>query len=365
MKRWLTTGWLVLAAAVIGGCSWHPLVPPSALAPTQTATAKARPSIPVSIGGPAPTGPPVLGVDLYSSNRFTPALVSSDGRRDLAYMRRVLGAQSVGIVWNLYSPSLTSSTIRSTDISLTPAEVATLTRQARRLGMTVEYRPLIRVGRSWQWEGHISPVHPRAWFASLYRSELPYLKVAQRLHVDAFVVGTELHGLFGSALWPGFLTRVHAVYDGVTTSSAWQYDYYSHPGSLPPTALLGLDPYPHADLPATATVSQLVGAWDQDFSQVPAAVLSRTAMQEVGIPAQVGAYLHPEVWGKPGKPDELVQARWFTAACDVVRQYHMRGIYFYEVNLTEDPANPLPFSAFFEGKQGASAIRGCRKTFRA
>jgi glycosyl hydrolase family 113 len=361
MRRGLRTACLTLAVALVGGCSWHPLVPHYLVAPPKTVKATAA----TSIGGPVPAGPPVLGVDLYSANRYTPAEIRSDGRRDLAYMRKVLGAQSVGIVWNLYEPSLFSDTVSSTAISLTPAEVATLTKQAHRLGMTVEYRPIIRVGPSWLWEGHITPVNPSAWFASLYRTELPYLKVARRLHVGTFVVTTELHGLFGSPLWRGFLTKVHSVYRGTITSSAWQLDYFSHPARLPPTSLLGLDPYPHVKLPASATVSQLVRAWDQDFSQVPAAVLARTVMQEVGIPAQVGAYAHPELWGKPGRPDQLAQARWFTAACDVVRQYHMRGVYFYEVNLTEDPANPLPFSAFFEGKKGASAIHGCLRIFGA
>ncbi len=360
MSRWLRIGWLLLATAVASGCSWHPLVPPSALAPTTTIT----PSIHASIGPPVPGGPPVLGVDLYSAARYTPAQVRYDGRRNLAYIRGVLGAQGIGIVWNLYSPSLSSGTVARTAISLTPAEVAILTRQAGALGMAVEYRPLIRVGPSWQWEGFITPANQRAWFASLFRAELPYLKVAQRLHVRTFVVGTELHGLFGSPLWPGFLARVRAVYRGTVTYSAWEKDYYFRSSSLPPTSLLGLDPYPHIKLPATATVGQLVTAWDQNFRHVPAATLARTTMQEVGIPALAGAYRHPERWYMHGKPDQLVQARWFTAACKIVHQYHMRGVYFYEVNLLNDPAHPLRFAAFFDGKKGADAIHGCLMILR-
>jgi 4-amino-4-deoxy-L-arabinose transferase-like glycosyltransferase len=312
-----------------------------------------------------PLAHPVLGVDLYAASHYPFDMVTQNGARNLAYIRRHLHAQSVGIVWNLYSPGRRSNSVtRSGSLSLSAGEVAALTRQAQALGMSVEYRPLIRVGPAANWEGHITPASAQAWFRSLYRAELPYLRVAQRLHAGTFVVGTELKGLYGSPEWRGFLARVHHVYHGTVSYSSWQDQYYAQPGLLPPTFVTGVDPYPIVHAGPTATVSQLVAAWDTYFSTVPASVRERTIMQEVGIAARANAYPHPSKWGKPGPYNRQVQVRWFTAACKVAAKYHMRGIYFYEVNLLDDPANPLPFPAFFEGNRAASAaIRGCRKIF--
>jgi len=338
---------ITVLAVLLAGCG-HPLIPASALHSAQPSRA------PRALN-------PSLGIDLYASHAFTPGLVREDGWRSLVYIRRVLHAQSVGIVWNLYSPRVTSTAIRRTGISLSPPEVAVLTRQARALGLSVEYRPLIRVGAQWKWEGLLRPADRRAWFDSLFKTEQPYLKVAQRLHVAEFVVGTELHKISGAAEWSGFLSRVHSTYAGTVSYAAFQADYFGVPPAVPHTALYGVDPYLHIQLPATASVHQLVQAWDKHFRRMPPAILNKTVMQEVSIPALVGAYHHPEQWNMQGTPDQMVQARWFTAACNVVIHFHMRGIYFYEVNILDNPAHPLSFSAFFEGKLAAAAIRGCLK----
>ena len=318
---------------------------------------------------PVPAAParPVLGVDLYAARNYPLAVVTRDGARNLAYIRRHLRAQSAGIVWNLYSPGRRSNAVgHPARLSLTPTAVATLTRQAQKLGMSVEYRPLIRVGASAVWEGRISPASPRAWFRSLYRAELPYLRVAQRLHVGMFVVGTELKGLYGSPAWRGFLARVHQVYHGTVTYSSWQDQYYAQPGSLPPTSVAGVDPYPVVHAGPGASVSQLVAAWDSYFRKVPASVRERTVMQEVSIAARANSYAHPSDWQIPGRYARHVQVRWFKAACLVAAHYHMRGIYFYEVNLLDNPDHPLTFPAFFEGNRAAAtAIRGCRAIFRS
>ena len=314
--------------------------------------------------GMPPSAAPVLGVDLYASRNYPSSQVKADGERNLVYMRHVLGAQSIGIVWNLYSASDASSQVkRNPHLSLSPAAVATLARQAQALGMSVEFRPLIRVGPRQGWEGHISPADQRAWFASLLRAELPYLRIAQRLHIQSFVAGTELHKLARSRYWPTLLARSRSVYHGTVTYASYQQEYVSAPQILPPTSVYGVDPYPNLNLSVSASVSQIVDAWDRFFHRVPAGVLADTAMQEVGIPAIKGAYRHPERWNMTGTPDQQVQVRWFSAACRVAAQYHMRGVYFYEVNLTDNPAHPLPFSAFFEGKRGARAIHGCLKIF--
>lgn len=361
MKRRHGRGWLVtlpiVVAITLAGCG-HPLIPASIADPSPShRPSAATPTRPV-LGADRP----VLGVDLYAQGAEPLATVRREGTRDLTYMHGTLDAQSAGIVWNLYSPGNASATVSRTSITLSPTGVATLTRLAEADGMSVEYRPLIRVGPSQTWEGFINPPSQAAWFASFYRAELPYLRLAQRLHVREFVVGTELHGLNSSPYWGTFLGKVRKVYHGIVSVGSFQGQYYR--GLLLQLTDYGIDPYPDIKLPDNATVGQLTAAWEALFARVPASVREQTMMEEVGFIAEDGAYQWPEVWARRGPVNWRMQARWFTAACHTVAQWHMRGIYFYEMPLEEDPANPMPFPAYFEGRSAARSIKGCLAIFR-
>ena len=70
--------------------------------------------------------------------------------------------------------------------------------EAKQQGMTVELRPIIRVGvpANWgnphySWEGFIDPANQSAWFRSLLSAETPYLKFLRSFPGSQFVVATE------------------------------------------------------------------------------------------------------------------------------------------------------------------------------
>jgi len=287
----------------------------------------------------------------------------------MAYLHGVLGAQAVGLVWNLTAPADSSNTVVASDQSLSPAAVAELTRLAQAAGMAVQYRPIIRVGlpTGWNdpalsWEGSIRPPDPRAWFASLYRAELPYLRAAQRLHVNEFVVGTELNGIGTSRWWSRFLAQVRSVYRGTVSYAAVMHQYLTQPPRLlPPVREMGWDAYPRLSLPGSASQGQVTAGWMKYLGTVPPTLLRRTAMDEVSIPALANAYPRPFDWNVPGVTDLQVQSRWFTAACATAARYHMRAVYFYAVRLSSHPARVSGFPPSFAGKPGARAIRGCLK----
>jgi len=56
-----------------------------------------------------------------------------------------------------------------------------------------------------------------------------------------------------------------------------------------------------------------------------------------------------------------VQANWFTAACAMVAKYHMRGVFFWKVDLTDNPAHPATSLSTFEGRKGVAAISECAR----
>ena len=65
-----------------------------------------------------------------------------------------------------------------------------------------------------------------------------------------------------------------------------------------------------------------------------------------------------------GRLNEGVQVNWFTAACKTVQRYHMRGVFFFKVDLTDNPAHPASSLSTFEGREGAAAIGECARILR-
>jgi hypothetical protein len=356
---------LLAAALAIAGCE-PSLIPKPAKPPAMTAAALGVSKWPV-LGGKGP----VLGVNLYALSNYPAAEVRADGKRVLGYIKHVLKADAVGIVWNFYARNRYSDDVGPRSTTLSARNVGILTRIARRDHLLVEYRPLVLVPSLRNpWAGLINPYPPRGWFDNYYRAELPYLKLAQRLHVPEFVTATELQDLNSSTLWPAFFTKVSRVYHGVISYTAWDGNYFGTSPNKPlrtatpqllPAKYVGMDMYWHMDLPADATSPEVTAAWQAMFGKVPASVLRRTAIDETGIQARAGAYSNPGDLGAPGTRREQVQVNWFTAACATVQRYHMRGVFFWKVDLTDYPAHPATSLSTFEGRRGAAAIRECAR----
>jgi hypothetical protein len=279
----------------------------------------------------------------------------------LSYIKNTLHADAVGIVWDYFMYADFSSTVERTAQTLTPANVAVLTQLAHAEGLQVEYRPLIFVtGPAPEvWEGQVRPTHSAEWFASYYRAELPYLRLAQRYHIREFVAETEMHRLARSTLWGPYLTRLRDTYHGTISYASWDTDFTA--GRLLPTRPAGLTLYPHLKVLPTASVPQLTAAMQHYLRNVPATLLASAAIDETGIEARRGAYHNPPRLGAPGVLDEQVQANWYLAICHLIKASHMRGVFFWKADLADYPAHPAQALSVFEGRKGAQAISECAR----
>ncbi len=352
MKRKLTgiAGTLALLAVTAAG---YGHAPPAAAARSTTAP-------------PAP----VLGVDVESDVNYPVATAQAYGSRLAGYIHGTLHAQSLGIMWVFCDPSFTSDIVGKCQRTLSSPAVKAIAEDARQQGMTVQLRPIIRVGppANWgnphfSWEGFINPANQLAWFRSLLAAETPYLKILRGIPGSQFVVNTEPFYIASSQSWLWLLGKAHGICQ-CATSIASQIARY-RVGVLPSRNTPGVDWYPHFDIPDDASQQTVTAAWEQSMHMVPSWELARTTLDEEGIRGTAGAYEHPESWNIAGPDDPQVQARWFTGACQTVVRFHMRGVYFYEIPLNDDPAHPLSFPAFFVGNAGSTAIQGCAQMFAA
>jgi hypothetical protein len=341
---------LLAIVLLLAGCG-HPLIPAADIGPGPTARA-----------APSAGGGPVVGVDLYALSDCPPEVVEADGERTLRYIKTVLKANAVAIVWNLYAPSRTSDEVQATARTLSVTDVEILTEIARLDGLSVFYRPLIFVSDAPKdpWEGTITPRDPARWFASYYEAELPYLRAAQQFRIAEFVAGTELHAMNASPGWTGFFGRLASVYRGVISYASWDGDYFPPGRHLQQLAALGMDMYERMPgLAASAPEAAVLARWDRLLGELPRSVLARTTIQEMGIEAAAGAYQHPADLGAAGAVDPRVQANWFTAACQAAHRYDLHGLFFWKVDLTDNPAHPAASPSTFEGRLGALAIASC------
>lgn len=313
---------------------------------------------------------PALGVDVEADTYYSVAAARADGRKLTSYIRNDLYAQSLGIVWDFCDPSFTSNIVSRCQQTLSSRAVRAIISEARQKGMTVQLRPIVRVGppANWgnphlSWEGFIRPEDPRAWFRSLLRTETPYLKLLRSYRGSRFVVGTEPFYTASSPYWSWLIAKAHRICH-CSTSVASHIARY-RVGVIPSRKAPGVDWYAHLHIPDSATQTTVTAALEQSMHMVPRRVLARTSLDEEGIRATARAYQHPEAWNIGGRNDPQVQARYFTAICQTAKHFRMRAVYFYEIPLNDDLGHPFSFPAYFVRNQGSKAIQGCARMFGA
>jgi hypothetical protein len=360
MKKWILAPAVLLTA--VTACSFSHIQ--AATAPAQSTAKPAQQSTLRSAhDGIAVIGSngPVVGVNLYALHDYTAAQTTADGVRTLSYIKNTLHANAVDLVWNMYVPGYYANSVVTDKSTLSAANIGILTKIARQDGLFVEYRPLLFVQTSGNtWEGLLEPSNPAQWFDSYYAKNLPYLRMAQRYHVNEYVIGTEMNRLTPAEQWASFLARCAEVFKGEISYAQNQHFYFPPLTQLPPTELTGVDMYEPLNLPASAPLSEVVAAFEAFFAKVPASLLRKTAIQETGIESRAGAYSDPPNLQLTGNLDQAVQFNWFTAACETVKRFHMRGVFFWKVDLSDKPlTHPASSLSTFEGKEGAVAISRC------
>jgi 4-amino-4-deoxy-L-arabinose transferase-like glycosyltransferase len=311
---------------------------------------------------------PVLGIDVEADRSYSVAKAREYGRRLAAYIRNGLHANTMGIVWDFCDPSFTSGNVGNCQQTLSVPALKAIANAARAYGLNVQLRPLVRVGPPsiWgnphlSWEGFINPTHQKVWFRNLLRAETPYLKLLRSYPESRAVVATEPWTIADSPQWQWLLGKTHGVCH-CATSIASQIARY-RAGVLPSRKAPGVDWYAHFHIPDSASQTTVTAAWEQSMHMVPRRLLKHTTLDEEGIRGTAGAYAHPESWAISGPADPTVQARWFTGACQTVKHFHMKGIYFYVIPFNDDPAHPSSFPAYFVNNAGSAAIRGCAAIF--
>lgn len=291
---------------------------------------------------------------------------------------KALGANSVAIAFPLYTDSVTSNDVFAMDVCddqayQTPSAsiLSGIVEVAQGLGLHVLLRPLIddtnlEAQNPKDWRGVLKPKNLKTWFTNYLTTLRPYLLMAQSDHVDYFAVETELDSLASKPNWTGALDLIKLVYSG---ELVWDYSWNTTVKKIRrPGTSFAIDAYPSIKVAITASVKTLTSRWTAILKskayKVPA--IASTTIDEIGIPAQDGAYAFPYSTSlslKKYKFNQTIQANWFSAACGFMKQNHVQGIYFWGPSLSSNDGKLLtaPSSSASSNLQpeAQAAIKSC------
>ncbi len=256
---------------------------------------------------------------------------------------KALGANAIALIFPLYTVSNTSNLIYAEQDCAdgfntpTPAQLDTVVNIAEAAGLQVFLRPeldetALRAINILDWRGNIAPTNLTTWFSNYFTTLTPYLEMAQTDHVSTFAISSELSDLALKSNWTGFIANVKKIYTGALEFTA---SWASNGNDVQRTGTgLGLDMYrPVVAATITSTPAQLLTGWDNLLATTLTVPKIKTVtIDEVGIPAQDGAYVNPSAWplSLTTNPfDPTIQSNWFAMNCSFMKQNGMKGIFYY------------------------------------
>lgn len=302
---------------------------------------------PAEPAGPAPKvdkpwkpGMPEWGVQIFWEDKkeHSDAYVEKKAREQADYLV-ALKANAVAVSFPFYTEGRTSTKLAAGKSTPTPEHLDTVLRVFHEAGLRTTVRPTLDEAALVPpegWRGNIKPADKEAWFESYEALLGPYLDVARRQQAATFVIGTELNSMEGHPAWKSLIAAAEKRFKGEVSYDA-NWDNYVGGRIDVPVSRLGVDAYFPVKVADDAPVDQLVAGWNGWLDKKSKGALPRIVLAEAGISAMDGAYHAPgDFYAKRGL-NPAVQANWYKAVCQVVRERKMAGVYWWSVYFDSDP----------------------------
>ncbi|MET8977695.1 hypothetical protein ABZX85_18960 [Streptomyces sp. NPDC004539] len=289
-------------------------------------------------------GMPQWGVQIYweeEPQKRSSDFIEKQAEKQAKYLVG-LGANSVSISFPFFTKSPTSNTLTAEAKTPSPERLRTVLHVFQKAGFRTTVRPVMderALIRTDDWRGNITPASNSAWFTSYGKFLAPYLAVAQAEKANTFVVATELNSMEGKPGWEKLVTAAEKTYKGEISYDA-NWDNYVSGRIDMPVSHLGVDAYFPVKVPDTASVRTLVDGWNTWLDRKSTGPLPKITVAEAGIGAMDGAYHAPGDFYARRAVNPEVQATWYTAVCQVVRERRMSGVYWWSIHFDDDPNTP-------------------------
>jgi hypothetical protein len=246
----------------------------------------------------------------------------------------------VALSFPVYIDGISSNSLHTGPKTPAPARLQMALDTFHAAGLRITLRPIIDE-RSLlpQWRGALSPADRDSWFASYDGLLTQYADAAKASSAATLVVGTELVSLEGAQNWAPLIANVRKHFPG---QLAYDTNWDNYVAKDVPVAVdqVQVDAYFPVDAPDTASVDQIAAGWEHWLDRKRTGDLSDTLLSEAGIGAENGAFKSPGDFYRFGMVNPQLQATWYTAVCQVVRQRKLGGVYWWSINFHTDPSIP-------------------------
>ncbi|MGW8802488.1 glycoside hydrolase family 113 [Streptomyces sp. NPDC055775] len=309
---------------------------PSSAPPSSAGTLK--------VAKPWKPGMAQWGVQLYweeEKKKRSGTFIENQARKHVEYLVG-LGANSVSISFPFFTEGITSDEVSDGAKTPSPERLQRVLKVFKDAGFRTTLRPIMdeaSLNPPDGWRGNIEPASRSAWFASYKRFLTPYLEVAKKEKASTFVLGTELNSMEGDAGWDSLVDSAEKTFSGEIAYDA-NWDNYVSGRINMPVNHLGIDAYFPVKVPDTAPVERLVQGWNEWLDKKSPGKLPNITVAEAGIGAMDRAYQAPGDFYTKRAVNPRVQANWYTAVCQVVRERQMQGVYWWSMWFDDDPNTP-------------------------
>ncbi|MBQ1091518.1 hypothetical protein KBY47_20675 [Streptomyces sp. B93] len=281
------------------------------------------------------------GVQLYweeEEQKRSDSFIEKQAAKHAEYLIG-LGANSVSLSFPYFTEGVTSNTLSAEAKTPSPERVQRVLKVFKEAGFRTTLRPIMdeaALDPPEGWRGNIEPASRSAWFTSYGEFLTPYLEAAERTKTNTFVIGTELNSMEGDPGWTALVGSAEQTFSGEVAYDA-NWDNYVSGRINMPVSHLGVDAYFPVQVDDDASVDALVDGWQGWLDKKATGPLPNITISETGIGAMDGAYHAPGDFYTKNAVNPEVQANWYEAACQVVQERRMQGVYWWSIWFDDDP----------------------------
>jgi len=252
-----------------------------------------------------------------------------------------LGVDHISIIPTRYQDSYNSTDIKKTDKTPSDSSVKHAIRKAHKLGLKVMLKPHIDLidkydGTYWRADiGFSRDKDWEKWFREYKKFILHYARMAERLDVEIFCVGTELSFTTQkNDYWQNeLIPAIKKVYTGKLVYAA-NWDNFKNIKFWKDLDYIGIDAYFPLTYKQDPTLEELKEGWKKWIHEIEAwrlTVNKPIIFTEIGYPSTPHAPYTPWKGGSDGNADQEIQARCYEAFFDTVWDKEwLAGVYWWK-----------------------------------
>lgn len=251
-----------------------------------------------------------------------------------------LGVEYLSICTTHYQDSHNSTTIKATEKTPSKRSLTHVIKEAQKNGMKVMLKPHIDLldkydGTYWRADiGFSCESDWREWFREYEKLIMTYARLAEKLDVEIFCIGTELSFTTQKDdKWREVIEKVRKVYSGKIVYAA-NWDNFKNINFWEELDYVGIDAYFPLTYTEAPTVEDLKKAWEKWKYEIEAwqkEVDKPIIFTEIGYPSTAHAAYEPWKSAYSGSPDPELQAKCYEAFFQTVwNEPWLAGVYWWK-----------------------------------